>query len=154
MPLYITPSNVLVTGSGKLPAMADLEILPTVTYSEEHVMNDAIGRKVARPDTGAAESSAEVSTPAFEREYPKLYRFLVEKRGTGQTYSTGCLVLFVEAGCYKLCLNDRPYNRSAFVSGKTFGLALGAAEAGISSGRVQWRKKGYKPREQQQTLFA
>lgn len=68
--------------------------------------------------------------------------------------STGTLTLFLEAGCFKLCLNDRPNARSAFISGKTLTLAFDAAQVGMANSSINWRQKGYKPAQDRQKQFS
>ncbi len=106
-------------------------------------MSHEIGRPVQRPSDDDGQLGPEMSSPGFRDLYPYLTEFLAKPRGSGQNSTTGTLTLFLSAGCFKLCINDRPGNRSAFVSGKTLHLALAAAEAGIGGNRIKWRTKGY-----------
>jgi len=117
-------------------------------------MSSDIGRPVRRPNNNDGQLPVEVSTPGFRDLYPHLCEFLAKPRGSGQNATTGTITLFLSAGCFKLCINDRPCSRSAFVTGKTMHLALSAAEAGIAGGRMKWRTQGYKKPQERQTVVA
>ena len=116
-------------------------------------MSDQIGRAVLRPTLDDGQVAEPLSTPGFRDLYPYLCEFLAKPRGSGQNATTGTLTLFLSAGCFKLCINDRPGNRSAFVTGKTLHLALAAAEAGIAGQRMKWRTKGYIRTAERQMSF-
>ncbi len=102
-----------------------------------------IGRPVRRPSPNDGTVEQPLSTPGFRDLYPFLCKFLVDCSTNIQTSTAGTITLFLSEGCFKLCINDRAHNRSAFVSGRTLHLALAAADAGIGEGRIRWRIKGY-----------
>lgn len=116
-------------------------------------MAPRIGRQVQRFSNDDGQMAPVASTPGFRDLYPYLCEFLAKPRGSGQNATTGTLTLFLSAGCFKLCINDRPGNRSAFVTGKTLHLALAAAEAGIAGNRMKWRSKGYIRTSESQMSF-
>lgn len=104
------------------------------------------GRSVARP---AVEQQAAESSPVlgkFSRTFPALQKFLEEKRESRTYQRTGCLTLFVEQGSYKCVLNDRPKQRSCFLTARTLAALFELANVGLESGQLEWRSKGYKPR--------
>ena len=117
-------------------------------------MSSKIGRPVRRPSNDDGTVQPPLSSPNFRDRWPDLFKFLAQHRGSGQNPSTGTLTLFLEQGCFKLCLNDRPNARSAFVSGKTIVLAFDAASVGIGRGTINWRQKGYKPAQDRQRQFS
>lgn len=116
-------------------------------------MDQEIGRPVKRPSPDDGTLPQELSSPNFRERWPLLFKFLAQHRGSGQMPSTGTLTLFLEQGCFKLCLNDRPNARSTFISGKSLTLALDAAEVGITQGNIRWRQKGYKQASERQKTF-
>lgn len=117
-------------------------------------MAEKLGRPVQRPSKDDGQVPPPMSSPNFRERWPELFKFLAMHRGSGQNASTGCLTLFLEQGCFKLCMNDRPNSRSAFVSGKTLTLALDAAEVGMSAKTIRWRQKGYKAAPDRQKQFS
>jgi hypothetical protein len=116
-------------------------------------MKEKIGRSIPAPVCSDWTGKPAVSSPGFVDLYPHLTEFLAKSRGSVQTATTGTLTLFLEAGIFKLCLNDRPLARSTFVSGSTLHLALFNAEGVLASGRAKWRTRGYlKAPDRQKTL--
>ncbi len=112
------------------------------------------GRPVTRPSQDDGTLPPVVSSPGFVDLYPYLTEFLRKPRGSGQTATTGTMTLFLECGCFKWCLNDRPHERSTFVSGPTLHLALANAESLLKSGRAKWRTSGYKKAADRQKYFS
>jgi hypothetical protein len=53
----------------------------------------------------------------------------------------GTLLLFVEAGRLKGCLNDRDMARSVFVSAESLEGLLDAMETGLADETLEWRAK-------------
>jgi len=107
-------------------------------------MIDTVGRKIERP---LIETSEAVSTPKngnFAKNYPALQDFLERKRGSHSYHKTGSATLFVDGELYKLCLNDRPLNRSCFVSASSMVKLFQTADTGLANNRLEWRTKGYK----------
>lgn len=117
-------------------------------------MAEKLGRPVHRPSNDDGTIAPIVSRPGFVDLYPHLADFLRKTRGDGQNATTGTMTLFLEQGCFKWCLNDRPLSRSTFVSGPTLHLALANAEAGLASGRLKWRTKGYQRQPDRQKFLS
>ncbi len=116
-------------------------------------MSASIGHPVQRPQGNDGTVDQPVSSPGFRDLYPSLCEFLATPRTSGQKSTTGTLTLFLEDGCFKLCLNDRPRSRSTFVSGQSLRLALQAADAGLASNRLNWRTRGYKKAPDRQKML-
>ncbi len=116
-------------------------------------MSQPIGRRVSRPTNPSETKESSVSSPIFMEDWPDLYKFLQNSRGSGQNPTTGTVTLFIENGRFKLCLNDRPNARSCFVTADTLTQALETADVGIRGDLLRWRKKGYhKPQKRQKYL--
>ena len=98
------------------------------------------GRKVERPAFSADQVAPILSTPQFGETHPQLYRFLSISKETENFHKKGSIMVIWEDGVFKVILNDRPNFRSAIVSHRQLGGALGIADAGISSGNLTWRK--------------
>lgn len=72
--------------------------------------------------------------------YPTLSEYLFQ--GTwedGSIRSTATLMFFAEGVVLKGVLNDRAFNRSAFVTDSTFNGLLAKIEVGLVSGNLDWR---------------
>lgn len=116
-------------------------------------MASSIGRQVERPQTSAPNVQMSTSKRLFASQYPLLQRFLDEPRKSPNHHQTGSLTLFCEDERYKLCLNDRPNQRSTFVSGGTLGEAFRIADNGLRSDTLRWRSRGWADPSQKK-LFA
>lgn len=85
--------------------------------------------------------------PLFARSvdatsYPNLFSYLTEERwDDGSPRETSTLLLFVEHGILKVCLNDRAVGRTCFLSCASFDAALEALEHGLASDTLPWRAK-------------
>lgn len=78
----------------------------------------------------------------FARDYPTLNEMLTATQyGDNQPRTTSTLLIFVENGILRFCLNDRDNSRSAFFTAETFSDALAAIDAALLSNRVEWRMK-------------
>jgi len=107
---------------------------PVITYEDYIAM--------MKPElTGSGHAApAEFSDHEFKREYPRLYNYFSDtKWDDGTARKTTTLLLFLEAGMVKLCLNDRATNRQAFISARTLTEALTLADEGLSQDSVDWR---------------
>ena len=116
-------------------------------------MTTAIGRSVRRPAVDSGSTIPPVSSPVFQENWPDLWKFLAMHRGSGQNASTGTMTFFVEQNRWKVCLNDRPNGRSAFVTSTSMTACLGVADVGIRTSQIKWRKKGYKSPQNDQKSF-
>lgn len=78
----------------------------------------------------------------FEKEWPFLSAFLAQTQwDDGTIRETGTLLLFVQEGYLKCCLNDRAMDRSAFVTGASINCLFDLCEAGLEKGDLDWRKR-------------
>lgn len=78
----------------------------------------------------------------FEAKYPTLAEYMTCTVYDDNKYRrTATLLLFVDDGVLRLCLNDRDTNRSAFVTAGTMEEALSAMEMGLLDGSLDWRNK-------------
>ncbi len=82
----------------------------------------------------------------FDKNWPHLASWLGETSwDDGTARETGTLLIFVQDGQLKCCLNDRALNRSVFLTTPTLALLLDACEAGLAEDNHHWReKKAYK----------
>lgn len=88
---------------------------------------DAGGDRVARVGT-------------FEKQYPSIVEFLASERwDDGSTRTRGTILLMVEGGASKCCLNDREQGRYCFISGAVMEDVLIAAELAIETDVADWR---------------
>jgi len=62
-----------------------------------------------------------------------------DKWDDGEVRAASTLLLFVDQGEWKCCLNDRDGGRVAFTTGTTVAGLLGALEEALQAGRVEWR---------------
>lgn len=97
------------------------------------------GRKITNPVIKEEQDALDASTPVFGRKYPMLWKFFQKKQRSPGIKPNGCITLFYEDFRFKLCVNDRPNNRSLFVSAKEPADAFALAEQALSSDRVGWR---------------
>lgn len=77
---------------------------------------------------------------------PALREMLVASHypdGSPRVSST--LLVFVEAGVLKCCLNDRDQGQTAWASGSNLLDALGAIESGLQGDSLSWRTAGSRP---------
>lgn len=84
-----------------------------------------------------------LSRPVFAENYPELFAFLEIPRRSVQGFTTGSMTIFFEDCRFKICLNDRPNERSVFLSSHELSKAFKLAEAGLMSNSLNWRTKGY-----------
>ena len=78
----------------------------------------------------------------FSTNYPTIFEYLtLNSWGPGQPRSTSTIMLFVDNGVLKLCINDRDNQRSAFFTGTTLSAALVACENALSGETADWRSK-------------
>jgi len=76
----------------------------------------------------------------MKSEYPTLHDYLAcEVWEDGKHRKTSTLLLFVDEGSLKLCLNDRALLRQAFISARTLTEALSLLEDGLYSDSIIWR---------------
>jgi len=79
---------------------------------------------------------------SFGALYPAMWEFFTEtKWGKDEPRETSTLLVFVEAGMWKACFNDRDQERTMWASNATFEGLLASLEAKIASGEDDWRDK-------------
>jgi len=106
---------------------------------------NAVG-SVLRKRIAAGDGSGQVgelSVCSVLDAVPGVREMLVENRfPDGGARQTSTLLLFVEHGVVKVCLNDRDQGCSAWASGSSVGDCLEALEMGLQADSLQWRVSG------------
>lgn len=90
-----------------------------------------------------------LSRPNFAKKFPELLDFLEIPRRSVQGFTTGSMTIFFEDGYFKICLNDRPNQRSVFVTSQELSKGFELAELGLISNSLNWRTKGYQAQPRQ-----
>jgi len=86
--------------------------------------------------------------------YPTLYSYLTERvYGDGKSRVTSTLLIFLEDGVLRICINDRDNNRSAFITGQTIDEALASIEAKLCGDTMEWRMKNQNASANARTPF-
>lgn len=76
----------------------------------------------------------------FASTYPSLWAFLsASAYDDGESRQTGTMLLFVEQGKVKACLNDRECSDVSFVTGGDVLTLLQRVEEGLRLGDLDWR---------------
>jgi hypothetical protein len=102
--------------------------------------------------TGPADP--DFSDEGFRNEFPTLHEYLtMTKYDKGEARVTSTLLVFVENGVLRLCLNDRDNLRSAFYTGETLATAMASLEMALLSERVEWKSKAGYARPEHKTPF-
>lgn len=78
-------------------------------------------------------------TDAFSTDFVLLFAFLHDELYEGKRCERGTILVIVEDGTYKLCLNDREAKMKGFVTAPSFTAAFQAAERGLGEGTIDWR---------------
>lgn len=116
--------------------------------SEDNSM--AFVRRPSESDNARAAGDGS-GDPDFAGQYPALYEYLsLSEFPEGGRRETATLMVLMEDGLYKACLNDRANDRSAWVSGDTFDRVLIRLEAILATDTAEWRKRTGKPPQGQQ----
>jgi len=103
---------------------------------------------IRRPKPGETNvrNEAPMDDGDFRGTYPTLYEYLtLTQWSPGQARITSTIMVFVDQGVLKCCLNDRDNNRSAFFSSPKFLDLLDLMEAQLSSETVEWKSRSTKP---------
>lgn len=80
---------------------------------------------------------------AFVDDYPALAEYMTLNHwDNGDARETATLLIFVEDGRFKACVNDREESRSGWVSADGFRSLLEAVEKGLREGTIDWRRRG------------
>lgn len=82
----------------------------------------------------------DVPTDSIMGQYPTLWEFLTSSAyEDGSKRATGSMLLFVDMGVLKACLNDRDTGEVAFLSGPSLESLLARASNGLEDGSIEWR---------------
>lgn len=99
------------------------------------------GEHGGRPDRSAATECL------WAQQHPAIWEYLNELTWpSGKPRDGATLLVMVDDGKVKVCLNDRANQRSTWSSGDTFTGALGALEEAIQTESAEWRKSRPGPR--------
>lgn len=80
--------------------------------------------------------------------FPAITEYLTESRRCDDgVMRTSTLLLIADQGAWKLCLNDRPKQRSLWASGTSLEGAMRALEANLAGGGTGWRKSDQGPQK-------
>jgi len=80
------------------------------------------------------------SDPELKNQYPTLFEYLAAAEySDGSKRKTATLLVFIELGVCKVCLNDRDVQRQAFVSARTLNEALSVMDDQLQADSVEWR---------------
>jgi len=113
---------------------------PAKPYREE-----AVGSVLKRRIEGGVSpgEGGDIALCPVLGQVPGVREMLVETRfPDGSARQTSTLLLFVEAGVVKVCLNDRDQGMSAWASGSSVLDCLLALESGLQADTLQWRASG------------
>lgn len=81
--------------------------------------------------------------PRIEKDYPATWDLLTtSKLQDGTVVRTMTVLLFIQDGWWKACLNDRQGEVSSFVSAETAVALLQAIEEGLAQDSLEWRSSG------------
>jgi len=85
---------------------------------------------------------APVSDALLMEDFPEFYEHLTATAyEDGGARVTSTLLIFVDNGVLKLCLNDRDNGRSAFFTATDLMSAIHAMESALRENTVDWRSK-------------
>jgi hypothetical protein len=107
-------------------------------------MIDTIRQTLATDETIAAAADTAAGSVPFDKKYPALFRFLDGIRNGCAAEGTGTMLFFRDQTKWKLCLNDRPNAKSAFVTHQNLAELLAIADRGIATKQLEWHQRGYK----------
>lgn len=101
----------------------------------------AIKRPEASSSSGSGPGS--VTEGMLPKKYPLVLEMLAEtKYEDGGARQTSTLLVFVEGGMVKGCLNDRDQGQTAWAASPTLEGVLASFEARLAKGDVEWRPSG------------
>lgn len=84
----------------------------------------------------------ELADKAFEGSHPHVFAFMAQTRWEDNTIrETGTLTVFVQDGTWKMAINDRDANRSAFIAAANWTQLLATLEEKLEDGTLDWRAK-------------
>lgn len=80
--------------------------------------------------------------PRAGKDYPAMIEALTMRTWEdGTPRETSTLLVFIDGGKWKCCVNDRDVPRSAFVTADTLATLLVAVEKGLREDSLDWRMK-------------
>lgn len=113
---------------------------PPRPYREEAV--GSVLRRRLETGSPAGTPGGMVVCPLLDA-VPGVREMLTETRyPDGSPRQTSTLLVFLEEGIVKCCLNDRDQAQTAWASGGSVADCLGALEAGLQRDSLQWRSSG------------
>jgi len=78
----------------------------------------------------------------WSEAYPTLWEWLTaEKFDDGTFRTTASLLIFVQSGELKACINDRQFSRSAFLTAATVESLLHTLDEKLEADSLDWRVK-------------
>lgn len=81
--------------------------------------------------------------PEFPKSFPALFEYLTSDAWEdGKPRQRATLLLLIEDGSLKGCLNDRALERSLWATGASVGGVLLALERAVQSDSAEWRRSG------------
>lgn len=93
---------------------------------------------------GTENGVEEVQLPAdaaFTKSYPAVWEYLVVSVWPdGKARERASLLMVVEDGMWKGCVNDREHGRSLWRSGETLLALLASLDEGLRKGAGDWRR--------------
>ena len=107
-------------------------------------MRESSNMALSKPLPGQYNGPKEVPflDSAFASEFPTIFEYLTSRQwADGSPRVTSTLLVFLENGVLRICINDRENVRSAFITAPTFGEALASLEAKLCGETLEWRFK-------------
>jgi len=109
--------------------------------------DSSMGVARARPTNPDGGSTGEYHGGLLREYCPNLHDHLTnETYDDGTARRTSTLLLFAEGGVYKLCLNDRDTDATAWSTGRTAEDALQSMESMIATNSIEWRSRSRQQR--------
>lgn len=97
---------------------------------------------------GVTQAPAASRESEFATLHPSLWEYLsCEQWADGSARVPASLLIFVEGGLLKACVNDRALERTGWATGPTLEAVLASLDAGIASDGIEWRRAKPKGRK-------
>jgi len=98
--------------------------------------------RVAATEKGKA-AAVKVQDNKLAKDCPALFEYLtLDAWEDGEVRQTATLLLFVEGGQFRGCVNDRENERSLWAGADTFLGLVGALEGRLIDPTADWRRSG------------
>lgn len=102
-----------------------------------------MGLKRPEPLSGNGGVPASAAEGMLPKSYPTLFAMLSDSSyEDGSARQTATLLMFVEGGTVKLCLNDRDNGRTAWAAATSLENAMKSLEGRLVKDQVEWRPSG------------